>query len=95
MKSPQRKQRRIFRSVLDYNPYVGRIINGFFLNLNIRQTYIVHVRDVTFLVADCFLSRVRATIAYVSKQQLCIDASLVVLFEVNPPHYIAFRRALI
>lgn len=74
--------------------HVGRIIKGFFLNLNLRQTYIVHVRDVTFLVADCFLSRLRATIAYVSKQQLCIDASLVVLFEVNPPHYIAFRRAL-
>lgn len=69
-------------------------LRDFFLNLNLRQTYTVHVRDVTFLVADCFLSRLRATIAYVSKQQLCIDASLVVLFEVNPPHYIAFRRAL-
>lgn len=69
-------------------------LRDFFLNLNLRQTYTVHVRDVTFLVADCFLSRLCATIAYVSKQQLCIDASLVVLFEVNPPHYIAFRRAL-
>lgn len=69
-------------------------LRDFFLNLNLRQTYTVHVRDVTFLVADCILSRLRATIAYVSKQQLCIDASLVVLFEVNPPHYIAFRRAL-